>query len=62
MKNFAKFALCLTFATVLFAGIAKAEPGDDPGPVPVDGGVSILLAAGAAYGAKKIYDMRKKTN
>lgn len=34
-------------------------PGDDPG-VPIDGGLSILLAAGVGYGAKKINDNRKK--
>ena len=31
-----------------------------PCPVPLDGGVSLLLLAGAAYGGKKIYDSRKK--
>jgi hypothetical protein len=34
------------------------NPGD-PSPIPVDGGVSILLAAGAAYGVKKVRDARK---
>ncbi|NCP85659.1 MAG: hypothetical protein GW823_12415 [Bacteroidetes bacterium] len=29
---------------------------------PIDGGLSLLLAAGAAYGAKKVYDFRKKDN
>ena len=32
---------------------------DDPG-VPLDGGLSLLLAAGAAYGGKKVVDYRKK--
>ena len=31
-----------------------------PCPIPLDGGVSLLLLAGAAYGGKKIYDSRKK--
>jgi hypothetical protein len=33
-----------------------------PGPtiVPIDGGVSLLVAACAGYGAKKIYDSRKE--
>lgn len=29
-------------------------PGEDP-DVPVDGGMVVLLAAGAAYGLRKIY-------
>ena len=28
--------------------------------VPIDGGVSLLVAAGVAYGAKKAYDKRKR--
>lgn len=31
-----------------------------PCPVPLDGGVSLLLIAGAAYGGKKIYNISKK--
>lgn len=31
-----------------------------PCPVPLDGGISLLLIAGAAYGGKKIYDSTKK--
>ena len=27
--------------------------------VPIDGGISLLVAAGVAYGAKKAYDKRK---
>ncbi|AFM03443.1 hypothetical protein Fleli_0995 [Bernardetia litoralis DSM 6794] len=29
---------------------------------PIDGGLSLLLAAGAAYGAKKVYEFRNKDN
>ena len=28
--------------------------------IPIDGGISALLVAGAGYGIKKIYDSRKK--
>lgn len=31
-----------------------------PCPIPLDGGVSLLLIAGAGYGGKKIYDSYKK--
>jgi hypothetical protein len=30
------------------------DPADGDGTVPVDGGVSLLLAAGAAYGIKRM--------
>jgi len=33
-----------------------------PPCVPIDGGVSFLIAAGAAYGAKKLYGRRKVKN
>ena len=33
---------------------------DDVDDVPVDGGVSLLVAAGVGYGAKKWKDMKKK--
>jgi hypothetical protein len=32
-----------------------------PPCVPIDGGVSFLLIAGAAYGGKKIYDNARKS-
>jgi hypothetical protein len=35
-------------------------PGCWPPPcIPIDGGITILIAAGAAYGAKKIFNSRK---
>ena len=36
------------------------DPGGDPDEIPIDGGLSLLIAAGVAYGAKKAYDKRKK--
>ncbi len=37
------------------------DPGIDPDTeVPFDGGLSLLVAAGVAYGAKKAYDKNKK--
>lgn len=39
---------------------AQGDPGMDPDPIPLDGGLSMLIAAGVAYGAKKAYDKRKK--
>ena len=37
-----------------------ADPDGDP-DVPIDGGVSILIAAGVGYGIKKYRDERKKS-
>ncbi len=39
---------------------AQGNPGTDPDPIPLDGGLTMLIAAGVAYGAKKAYDKRKK--
>ncbi len=44
-------------------GMGHAKPCGGPFPpcpVPLDGGVGLLLIAGAALGAKKIYDVTKK--
>ena len=38
---------------------AAAPPCWPPPCVPIDGGISFLIAAGAAYGAKKLYDSKK---
>ncbi|MFM6953678.1 MAG: PID-CTERM protein-sorting domain-containing protein [Sphingobacteriaceae bacterium] len=41
-----------------------AQPGggsDDTQDVPIDGGVSLLMAAGIGYGAKKMKDAYKGT-
>ncbi len=36
------------------------ENGPDPGAVPVDGGLSLLLAAGAAYGGNRLFRKSQK--
>jgi hypothetical protein len=42
-----------------YASASHGDPGGSP-DVPIDGGISFLIAAGAAYGAKKIRDGRRK--
>jgi len=58
MKYLAKFFFsCL--AVLLFSINLYAQPGtgtDDEMDVPIDGGVSLLMAAGIGYGAKKMKD------
>jgi hypothetical protein len=58
MKKF----LVILFLINVLTGVAvfaqdeelATENGPDPGAVPVDGGLSLLLAAGAAYGGRKL--------
>ena len=49
--------------------LAQGDPPDNGGPtppnpppaeIPIDGGASLLLAGGVAYGLKKLRDRRKK--
>ena len=61
MKTRILFSLA---AFVLFATeFVFAQPGvpQAPDPVPIDGGLSLLAAAGGAYAVKKLRD-RKKDN
>jgi len=39
------------------------EPGCWPPPcIPIDGGISLLIAAGAIYGGRKLYSKQKEKN
>ena len=73
MKKAIKIALLtvffITFTVALNSLIGQPmppEPGGDPsnppvgGYAPVGSGLIILLAMGAGYGTKKVYDARKK--
>lgn len=51
--------LALLVAFVGFGYVANAQPGNPTPPVPLDAGISLLVAAGAAYGVKKYKDSRK---
>lgn len=62
MKLFRKQVLVIILFFIPFTGIKAqpGDPGDDPGnPVPISG-IEILIALGALFGAKKVYDIRKK--
>lgn len=54
--------ISLLFALVLFTLPALAQDGfgDPNADVPVDGGLSLLVAAGVGYGAKKIRERKKQ--
>lgn len=41
----------------------EEDPGCWPPPcIPIDGGISLLIAAGAIYGGKKLYSKQKEKN
>lgn len=44
----------------LFVALVPAMAQGAPPATPIDGGLSLLLAAGGAYGIKKLKDSRKK--
>ena len=60
----------ITFTVALNSVLAQPMPGGDPsggdtnppvgGYAPIGSGLIILLALGAGYGSKKVYDARKK--
>ena len=64
-KLFLTFGLSL----LVLSGFSQDDPfpdGDpcgfpfEPCPVPIDGGVGFLIAAGLLYGGKKANDLKKK--
>lgn len=61
------FGLFLFMVIITISSFAQPSDDDDNGfggdadtAVPIDGGLSLLLAAGAGYVAKKAHDSRKK--
>jgi len=67
-KLIATLALTLSFTALLAQAPPPPNGGSDPGggntPVgngaPVGSGLVILLGLGAAYGGKKVYELRKE--
>jgi hypothetical protein len=57
-----KSFILLAAMVVPFLALSQGSGAPDPSDayVPVDGGVSLLLAAGIGYGAKKAINARKK--
>ena len=56
------FLLLMVFisAPLFTETIIAQPPPPDPEAVPIDGGLGILLAAGVAYAAKKLYNQREQ--
>jgi hypothetical protein len=61
IKTFALSAILVVLFSILpnIANAQLGDPGDDP-DAPIDGGVSVLVAAGIGYGVKKMRDNKKK--
>jgi hypothetical protein len=64
-KNFlfTRLVMFIVMCLPTLLAFAQGGPGGDPDPgqgVPFDGGLSLLVAAGIGYAAKKGYDKRKK--
>lgn len=63
--KFRHLLMALAFSFTALFGQAQpggpGDPGPDPDPaIPFDGGISLVVAAGVAYAAKKGFDKRKK--
>lgn len=52
--------ICVVGLSAVFAVDPPPVDPNDPNPVPVDGGASLLLAAGAGYGYRMIKKRFKK--
>ena len=64
MNTKKKIYSTLVVALMIFspmASFAQVDPCDDPDnpPCPIDGGLSLLIAAGIGLGAKKAYKRKK---
>ncbi|WP_375437287.1 PID-CTERM protein-sorting domain-containing protein [uncultured Hymenobacter sp.] len=69
MKSFLSTNRYLLGTALFIAALSAAQPASAQGPgsggptptaVPIDGGASLLLAAGAAYGLKRLRAARKR--
>ena len=61
MKKYNKSILTLVAASIVFCFLPMLAHAQGPDPdVPIDGGLSLLVAAGIGYGIKKIRDSRKE--
>lgn len=65
--NFKHIIYTVFFLFLSAVSISAPPPPPGTGPscwpppcIPIDGGITMLMAAGAAYGVKKIYDSKKK--
>ncbi|MEL6559192.1 MAG: hypothetical protein AAFQ94_13465 [Bacteroidota bacterium] len=55
------FKIYLMLICLFSSFVVLAQPPNPPA-TPIDGGLGLLLAGGAAYGIKKVRDHRKRAN
>ena len=60
MKNNRILIILLTTIFVFIPALIFAQETGDPESVPIDGGLSILIAAGIGYGVKKALKNKKE--
>ena len=62
IKSLLNIQVLVMLAILFLPSILHAQPGfdDEVNDVPIDGGLSLLVAAGVGYGAKKLREKRKK--
>ena len=60
MKKISTIQILALLAILFLPTLLHAQPGfgDDVNDVPIDGGLSLLVAAGVGYGAKKLKEKR----
>ena len=60
MKKISTIQILALLAVLFLPTLLHAQPGfgDDVEDVPIDGGLSLLVAAGVGYGAKKLKERR----
>ena len=63
MRKVQTIQILLLLAILFLPSLLHAQPGfgDDVDDVPIDGGLSLLVAAGVGYGVKKLREKRKKS-
>lgn len=59
MKRRDVYITLLMLLCIAIPMVTLAQGPPDPEDTPIDGGLSLLLAAGAAYGVKKYRDIKK---
>jgi hypothetical protein len=61
MKKIIIIQLLIAITIICLPAILHAQPTfiDDTDDVPIDGGLSLLVAAGVGYGVKKVREKRK---